>query len=115
MAILKYDSQSDELLVRGGSFDITGTDAVINKQFWGFNASSGAVLNVLKGVAINTSVANLAAIRAAEIDLTGLLLTGATDPLFAGVIYRVDGYIITNVDLTSGSLHCYKTKAQISA
>lgn len=113
--ILKYDSQMDELLARGGSFDITGTDAVVNKQIWGFNASDGAVLNAIKGVAIGTNVADLAAIRAAEVDISAALLTAGTDPLFAGSIYRADGYIITSIDLTSGSLHCFKTKNQITA
>jgi hypothetical protein len=115
MAKLDYDSQTDELLARGGSFDITGTDAVINKQFWGFNASDGAVLNAIKGVAVKTTVTNLASIRTAEVDVSALLLTTVSDPLFAGTIYRVDGYIITSIDLTSGSLHCFKTKPQISA
>ena len=115
MAILKYDSQMDELLARGGSFDLTGTTVLTTKQFWGFNASDGAVLNAIKGVAVETNVANLAAITAAEVDISGILLTAGTDPLFAGVIYRADGYIITNIDLTSGSLHCFKTKAQISS
>jgi hypothetical protein len=112
--IFKYDSQLDELLARGGSFDITGTNAVTTKQFWGFNASDGAVLNAVKGVPLNTSCSTLAQITAAEVDISAVLLTGATDPLFAGVIYRADGYIITNIDLTSGSLHCYKMKTQIS-
>jgi len=110
-----FDSQMDELLARGGTFDITGTDAVTNKQFWGFNASDGAVINVIKGVALKTNLTDLASITAAEVDLKAKFLTGASDPLFAGVIYRVDGYIITNIDLTSGSLHCYMTNTQISA
>lgn len=110
-----FDSQMDELLARSGTFDITGTNAVTNKQFWGFNASDGAVLNAIKGIPLKTSVTTLAEITAAEVDLTGYFLTGASDPLFAGVIYRVDGYIITNIDLISGSLHCYKTNTQISA
>ena len=109
-----FDPQLDELLAREGTFDITGTTAVTNKQFWGFNASDGAVLEVLKGIPLKTVTADLAAITAAEVDITGLLTT-LTDPLFAGVIYRADGYIITNVKLTSGSLHCYLTKTQISA
>jgi hypothetical protein len=110
-----YDSQMDELLARGGTFDITGTDAVTNKQFWGFNASDGAVLNVIKGIPLKSTASTLATITADEVDLKGKFITGASDPLFGGVIYRVDGYIITNIDLTSGSLHCYLTKDQISA
>lgn len=113
--IHKYDDQLQELLARGGTFDITGTNAVTNKQFWGFNASDGAVLNVLKGIPVNSNVTTLAGITAIEVDLLPILLTTGTDPLFAGVIYRVDGYIITNIDLTSGSLHCFKTKNQITA
>jgi len=113
--IFNYDSQMDELLARGGSFDITGTTAVTNKQFWGFNASDGAVINAILGVPLKTSAATLTAIRAAEVDISALILTGASDPLFAGCIYRADGYIITSIDLTSGSLHCYKTKEQVTA
>jgi hypothetical protein len=113
--IAKFDDQMDELLARGGTFDITGTDAVTNKQFWGFNAADGAVLNAIKGIPVKTAVTTLAGITAAEVDITAKFLTAGTDPLFAGVIYRVDGYIITNIDLTSGSLHCYMTNLQISA
>ena len=112
---LLFDEQMDELLARGGSYDITGTDAVIDKQFWGFNASDGAVINAIKGVALKTSVTTLAGIRAAEVDISSLITNDLTQGLFAGVIYRADGYIITSIDLTSGSLHCFKTKAQISA
>jgi len=110
-----FDRQINELLARGGTFDITGTDAVTNKQSWGFNASDGAVLAVIKGIPLKTAVTTLAGITAAEVDLQDFFLTALTDPLFAGVIYRVDGYIITNVQLTSGSLHCYKTNTQIIA
>ena len=113
--ILKFEDYNVELLARGGSFDITGTSAVINKQFWGFNASDGAVIDTIKGVAVETKVANLAAIRSAEVDIAGIILTGGTDALFGGVIYRADGYIITYLKLTSGSLHCYKRVNQISA
>jgi len=112
---LMFDDHVDEMLARGGSFDITGVNAVTNKQFMGFHASSGAVIDTIKGVALKTSVTTLAGITAAEVDLKGFFLTGASDPLFADVIYRVDGYIITNIKLTSGSLHCYKTLTQISA
>lgn len=113
--ILKNDTQFEELLAKGGTFDLTGTTAVTDKQFWGFNASDGAVLNVLKGVPANAGYADLAAITAAEVDLLPLLLTTGTDPLFAGTPYRVKGYIITNVDLTSGSLHLFKIKNQMPA
>ena len=115
--IFKFEGYEDELLARGGTFDITGTTIVENKQFWGFNASDGAVLAAIKGVPVSTTTkyADLAAIRTAEEDISALLLTAGTDPLFAGVLYRVDGYIITAIDLTSGSLHCYKTLAQVSA
>ena len=113
--ILKYDSQTDELLARGGSFDISGTDAVEDKQFWGFNASDGAVINAIKGVALKTAVTTLAGIRAAEVDISAIITNDLAEGLFAGVIYRADGYIITSVDLTSGGLHCYQTNTQISA
>jgi hypothetical protein len=112
--ILKYDGSLDEALARGGSFDISGTDAVIDKQFWGFNASDGAVINAIKGVALKAEVTTLAEIRAVEVDISAIISNDITQGLFAGVIYRADGYIITSVDLTSGSLHGYKTKDQIS-
>lgn len=110
-----YDSDFSELLAVGGSFDITGVGAVTNKQFWGFNASDGAVLAVIKGIPLKTVVTTLAGITAAEVNLAAYFLTDLTDPLFAGVIYRVDGYVITNIQLTSGSLHLYKKETQISA
>jgi hypothetical protein len=112
--ILKQDLHMDELLAKGGTFDITGTTNVNNKQFWGFTASDGAVISAIKGVPIGTSVANLAAIRNAEEDISSAILTGASDPLFAGAIYRPKGYIITSITLTSGNLHCFKTKNQVS-
>ena len=113
--ILKYDSRTDELLARSGSYDITGTDAVIDKQFWGFNASDGAVIAAIKGVALKTAVDTLAEIRAAEVDISAVITNDLTQGLFAGVIYRADGYIITSIDLTSGSLHCYQMMTQISS
>jgi hypothetical protein len=112
--ILKRGTYFDEQNARGGTFDITGTIAVVNKQFWGFNASEGAVLEILKGVAIGTKVTTLAEIRTAEVDISGVLLTTVSDPLFGGVIYTADGYIITNIKLTSGSLHPYKQLEQIT-
>jgi hypothetical protein len=72
-------------------------------------------MDTIKGVPINTVCANLAAIRAAEVDISALFLTTVSDPEFAGCIYRVKGYIITSIKLTSGSLHCFMTKTQISA
>lgn len=113
--IFKYDSQVDESLARGGSYEITGTDAVIDKQFWGFQSSDGAVIADIKGVAIGTNCATLAAIRAAEVDISAIITNSLAVGLLPGVLYRADGYIITSIDLTSGSLHCYKIKAQISA
>jgi len=112
---LLFDDKLDELMARGGSYDITGTNAVESKQFWGFNASDGAVIAAIKGVALKTAVDTLAEIRAAEVDISAVITNDLTQGLFAGVIYRADGYIITSVDLTSGSLHCYKQLAQISA
>jgi hypothetical protein len=110
-----FDVIMDELLARGGSYDITGTDAVTNKQFWGFNASDGAVINAIKGVALKTTLTDLASITAAEVDIKAIITNDLTQGLIGGVLYRADGYIITNIDLTSGTLHCYKTKDQISA
>ena len=115
MGKILLDDNLDELVARGGTFDITGTNAVTNKQFWGFNASDGAVLDTLKGIPEETSVTTLASITAAEVDLSAVMFTALSDPLFASVIYRADGYIITNVKLTSGSLHLYKTQTQITA
>lgn len=109
-----FDPQLEELLARGGTFDITGTAAVTGKQFWGFNASDGAVLDTIKGIPLKSTASTYELITAAEVDISEVLLTAGTDPLFAGVIYRADGYIITNIKLTSGSLHCYMTKTQIS-
>lgn len=112
--ILKYEGYYDEMLARGGSFDISGTEPVIDKQFWGFNASDGAVINAIKGVPVRTSVTTLAGIRTAEVDISAIISNDITQGLFSGVIYRADGYIITNIDLTSGNLHAFKTKDQIS-
>jgi len=108
-----FDSNLDELLARGGSFDITGTDAVTGKQFWGFNASDGAVLETIKGIPLKSAAATLAEITAAEVNIT-VLLTTVTDPLLGGTIYRAKGYIITNVKLTSGTFHGFLMKNQIS-
>ena len=112
---LAFDEQLDELLARGGSYDITGTNAVEDKQFWGFNASDGAVVAAIKGVALKTAVTTLAGIRAAEVDISAIITNDLSQGLFAGTIYRADGYIITSIDLTSGSIHAYKTNTQISA
>jgi len=114
--ILKREGYYDEQNARGGTFDITGTAAVTDKQIWGFNASEGAVLEVIKGVKVGTTnVSTLTEIRALKEDISAILLTTLIDPLFGGVIYCVDGYIITSIKLTSGSLHCYKQPTQITA
>lgn len=113
--IVQYDSDFSELLAVGGSFDITGVGAVTNKQYWGFNASEGAVLAVIKGIPLKAVITTLATITAQEVDLAAFFLTALTDPLTAIGIYRVDGYIITNIQMASGSLHCYKKETQISA
>jgi len=110
-----FDTQADEIMARGGTFDITGTTAVTNKQYWGFYASDGAVINTIKGVPLKTTLTDLASITAAEVDISGVLLTTVSDPLIGGTLYRADGYIITNVKLTSGTLHCFKTVNQISS
>jgi len=113
--IFKYDSQVDESLARGGSYEITGTAAVESKQAWGFQSSDGAVVAAIKGVAIGTNCATLAEIRTAEVDISAIITNDLTVGLLPGVLYRADGYIITSIDLTSGSLHCYLMKTQISA
>jgi hypothetical protein len=115
--ILKFDSSQDELLARGGSFDLSGIVAEVGQQFWGFNASDGAKITAIKGVAVRTSVTNLASIRSAEVDISAILVKSLTMGLGAGWIYRADGYIITSITLADATsqLHCYKTLAQISA
>lgn len=112
---LLYDSQTDELLARGGSYDITGVAAHVSGQYWGFNASAGAVISDIKGVALKTAVTSLAEIRSAEVDISTVITNDISQGLFSGSPYRADGYIITSVTLTSGSLHAYKTNTQISA
>lgn len=111
---IQYDSQMDEQLARGGSFDLTGTNKDESKQFWGFHASDGAVISAIKGVPLATTVTTLAGIRTAEVNLDAHFVTSIGTGLMANVLYRVDGYIITSVTLTSGSLHLYKMKEQIS-
>jgi hypothetical protein len=112
--IFNYDGKLEENVARGGTFDITGTGAVIDKQFFGFTPSSGAVLAVIKGVPVKSSLSTLTAIRAAEVDLAAFFLTALTDPLTED-LYRVDGYIITNVQFTSGTGHFFKTLNQVTA
>jgi len=113
--IFKFDGNLDEALARGGIFDITGTAAVIDKQFFGFTPSYGAVLAVIKGVpvAVSTNLKTLAAIRAAEVDLAAFFLTALTDPL-TDDFYRVDGHIITYVQFASGTGRFYKTISQVT-
>ena len=110
-----YDTPINELLARSGSFDLTGTSAMITKQFWGFNASDGAVLDTIKGIPLKSTVSTYALITASEVDLSALVVTLKATGLIGGVIYRVPGYIITNLKLTSGSLHCYLQPKQIIA
>ena len=112
---LLFDEQLDELLARGGSYDITGVVAHVSGQYWGFNASDGAIIADIKGVALKTSVATLAEIRAAEVDISTVITNDISQGLFAGTIYRADGYIITSVTLTSGSLHAYRINNQITS
>jgi hypothetical protein len=116
--ILKYEGYYDEMLARGGTFDISGVTPVIDKQFWGFKASDGAKLTAIKGVAIKPTAeaSTLAEIRAAEVDISGVLITDIALGLDGGSIYRADGYIITSITLADATslLHCYKTINQIS-
>lgn len=106
-----YDDQIDELLGRGGTFDITGTTAVTDKKFMGFRADAGAVLEAIKGIPLKSAAASAAQITAAEVALEDYFLTALTDPLLAD-FYRVRGYIITYIKLTSGTLHCFEMKDQ---
>lgn len=114
--IFKYDSPEEEAIAKGGTFDITGTGAVIDKQFSTFTPSDGAVLAVIKGVPATENIIlnTLSEIRDAEVDVTTVFLTALTDALTAD-LYRVDGYIITYIQLTSGTIHAYKTINQVSA
>ena len=102
-----FDRQIDELLARGGSFDITGTTALTTKKFFAFEAEEGTVLEVIKGIPLKSAAESAAEITAAEVALESFFLTALTDPLFGGALYRVPGYIITNIKLTSGSIHGY--------
>ena len=106
-----YDEQMDEILARHGTFDITGTSAVSNKNFWGFTPEAGTVLAAIKGIPLKSTATTAAEITAAEVALESFFLTTLTDPLLAQ-LYRVPGYIITHIQLTSGTLHCYKTEEQ---
>ena len=112
--ITKYDSEVEESLARGGTYEINGTNAVTSKQFWGFSASDGAVIDTIKGVALKTAVTTLATITAAEVDISAIVTNDLSKGLLSGVLYRADGYVITYVKLTSGSLHCYKLINQIT-
>jgi hypothetical protein len=114
MATELYDIQMDELLARDGTFDITGTGAVTNKQYWGFNATDGTVIASIKGIPLKTVVTTLAQIRTAEEDISALVVTSLAAGLLGGLIYRVRGYVITSIQLTSGSLHTYLQETQIS-
>jgi hypothetical protein len=113
--ILNFDSHLDELLAKGGTFDITGTSTVEDKQFWGFNAEEGTVINAIFGVPVKTSVTDTDDVRDEEEDIAALILTGDSDELFGGVLYRAPGYIITSIDLTSGSIHGFLLKNQVPA
>jgi len=114
--IFKFDSPEEENVAAGGTFDITGTGAVIDKQYFGFAPSAGAVLAVIKGVKVSntTNLYTLAEIRDVEVDLAGFVLTALTDALTED-FYRVDGHIITNIQFTSGTGHFYKMIHQVSA
>jgi hypothetical protein len=113
--LFKYDSPEEESLAKGGTFDITGTGAVIDKQFATFTPSAGAVLAVIKGVPATQNIIlnTLAEIRAVEVDLASFFLTALTDALTED-LYRVGGYIITYIQLASGTIHGYKTISQVT-
>jgi len=106
-----YGDHTDELLARWGTFDITGTAAVSNMNFFAFTPSDGAVLEAIKGIPLKSAASTTAEITAAEVALESYFLTGLTDPLL-NELYRVPGYIITHIKLTSGNVHAYLTKDQ---
>lgn len=110
-----YDSNFEELLAKGGTYDINTTDAVTDKQFWGANITDDAVFTTIKGIPIGTIADTLAEITSAEVDLKAILEKDATVTGFAGSIYRANGHIITNVQLSAGKFHGYLMKTQISA
>ncbi len=110
-----YDDQLDELLARGGTYDLNDTNALTTKQAWGFNATDGAVIATIKGIPLKSTASTYAQITAAEVDLSALVAKAIASGVFASVIYRVPGYIITNLQMTSGSLHLYLMKNQIVA
>jgi len=106
-----FGNHIDELLARWGTFDITGTTAVSNQNYFAFTPSDGAVLEAIKGIPLKSAASTTAEITAAEADLASFFLTALTDPL-VNELYRVPGYIITHIKLTSGSIHAYLTEDQ---
>jgi len=108
-----YGNRTDELLARWGTFDITGTTAVSDKNYFAFTPSAGAVLEEIKGIPLKSTATSAAEITAAEADLASHFLTTLTDPLL-NELYRVPGYIITHIKLTSGTIHAYLTEDQPS-
>lgn len=108
-----FDDQLDELLARGGTYDLNDTNALTTKQAWGFNASDGAVIATIKGIPLKSTASTYAQITAAEVDISSMVAKVLASGLFASVLYRVPGYIITKLQMTSGSLHLYLTKTQI--
>ena len=106
-----YGEKLEELLARSGTFDITGTAAVSNMNFFAFTPSDGAVLEAIKGIPLKSAASTTAEITAAEADLASHFLTGLTDPLM-NELYRVPGYIITHIKLTSGTIHGYLAEDQ---
>jgi len=106
-----YGEKLDELLARSGTFDITGTAAVSNKNFFAFTPSDGAVLEAIKGIPLKSAASTTTEITSAEVDLATYFLTTLTDPL-VNELYRVPGYIITHIKLTSGTIHGYLAEDQ---
>jgi len=100
-----YDGLEEESMAKGGTYDIQGVVEVDSKKIWGFNAGDTTVVAAIGGVAIGDNTET-------EVDLLSKLTNDATKALFTNVLYRIPGYIMTTVTLTSGSLHCYLTVAQ---
>lgn len=100
-----FDEISEEALARGGTFDITGTAEVTDKKFWGFYAGENTIVASMSGIPVNNAVET-------EVSVLALLTNNAALPLFTAVPYRIPGYIITKVALTSGSLHTFLTNKQ---
>jgi len=103
--MINYDEAQEEAVAKGGTYDIQGTGAIATKKIWGFIAGDTTVIEAISGVPIGTE-------SPTAVSVLSMISNDATKALFTGQIYRVPGYVITSVKLTSGSLHCFLTGDQ---